>query len=328
MKILHFPRNPGSEAWIISRAQRKLGYKSDVMVLESKKINLGFDYNFHLERYPQPIKYLVGSLKFPNFFIKSIRSYDVFHIHFRAILPFQLDAILLKFLKKKVIFHFSGCDIRLNCPHPYCQKNINKKIRLIEIAKRVSNGIIVYNPDLLDFIPEAKFFPYAIDLEEWKPEKEKRSIDKETVKILHAPTDRFIKGTDIILNAINELKKEGYNIQLLLIENVPREFVKKYYLNADIVIDQIILGWYGTFAAECMAIGKPVCAYIREDLLKFAKKCPIVNVNEENIKDKLRKLIENEKMREKLGKKGIEYAKKVHDSIKIAKNIINFYNSC
>lgn len=326
MKILHLPRNPASEAWIISRAQRQLGYQSDIMILESKKINVGYDYNFHLEIYPKPLKYLVGALKFPAFFAKVIGKYDVFHIHYRAILPNQFDATLFKDFDKKVIFHFSGCDIRLSCPHPLCQKIKDKKIKLIEIAKKITDSIIVYNPDLLEFVPEATFIPYAIDLNEWKSEKGEHKHNDE-ITILHAPTDRFIKGTKFILNAINQLKKEGYKIKLLLIENVPRNKVKNYYAQSDIVVDQLVLGWYGTFAGECMALGKPVCANIREDVLKYAKGCPVVNINKENIVDKLRLLIENEKLRESIGKKSRKYAENVHDSIKIAEKMITLYQS-
>ncbi|MEM5805350.1 MAG: hypothetical protein QW156_01390 [Candidatus Aenigmatarchaeota archaeon] len=123
MKVLHLPRNPANVAWNISRAQRKLGYVSDLMVLESKKLNIGYDYNFHLEQYPLLLKYLIGGIKLTPFLMNAIRNYDIFHIHYKQILPFQLDTILFKKFNKKVIFHFHGCDIRLNCPHPSCQKN-------------------------------------------------------------------------------------------------------------------------------------------------------------------------------------------------------------
>ncbi|MEM5805351.1 MAG: glycosyltransferase [Candidatus Aenigmatarchaeota archaeon] len=198
---------------------------------------------------------------------------------------------------------------------------------LIRTVRKIADGIIVSSPDLLEFLPEARFFPVAIDLEEWNLVKYKKDKN-DTLTILHAPTDRFIKGTDIILKTINELKKEGYNIRFLLLEAIPRVEVKKFYSKADIVIDQILLGWYGVFSVECMALGKPVCAYIRDDLKKFAKGCPIINVNKENIKEKLKKVIESKNLREKISKKSVKYVKKVHDSVKIAEKIINFYNSC
>ena len=36
------------------------------------------------------------------------------------------------------------------------------------------------------------------------------------------------------------------------------------YRDADIVVDQLLAGWYGGFAVEAMALGKPVIAYLRE----------------------------------------------------------------
>jgi hypothetical protein len=38
----------------------------------------------------------------------------------------------------------------------------------------------------------------------------------------------------------------------------------RLYQRADLVIDQVLAGWYGGFAVEAMAMGKPVACYIRD----------------------------------------------------------------
>ena len=38
----------------------------------------------------------------------------------------------------------------------------------------------------------------------------------------------------------------------------------RLYHRADLVIDQVLTGWYGGFAVEAMAMGKPVACYIRD----------------------------------------------------------------
>src|SRR6058998_2007963 len=38
---------------------------------------------------------------------------------------------------------------------------------------------------------------------------------------------------------------------------------------ADLLVDQLLTGWYGAVAVEMMALGKPVVCYLREDDLKF-----------------------------------------------------------
>jgi len=37
------------------------------------------------------------------------------------------------------------------------------------------------------------------------------------------------------------------------------------YRGADLVIDQVLAGWYGGLAVEVMAMGKPVLCYLREE---------------------------------------------------------------
>ena len=59
---------------------------------------------------------------------------------------------------------------------------------------------------------------------------------------------------------------------------------RKRYETADILIDQLLAGWYGGLAVELMALGKPVICYIREDDLKYIPKemrdeLPIINAN-------------------------------------------------
>jgi hypothetical protein len=39
----------------------------------------------------------------------------------------------------------------------------------------------------------------------------------------------------------------------------------KVYETADLVIDQVLAGWYGGFAVEAMAMGKPVLCYLRDE---------------------------------------------------------------
>ncbi|MBS3168171.1 glycosyltransferase [Candidatus Woesearchaeota archaeon] len=325
MKILHCPRNIASNGWILSREQRKLGLISDVMVYLDHSITRGSDYSLHLERYSmKSIKYTMAFILTSIFLFKALFKYDLFHFHYSSFFPFQIDLPIIKLFNKKIIFLFSGCDVRLNCPHPICKKNYYKKLRLIRNAKKYGNAIVVYNPDLLDFVDTAVYFPYAIPLNSWKPSKtSKKSND--VIKILHAPSDRFIKGTEYVIKAINQLKQEGFNVELILLEKIPHDKVKSYYEDADIVVDQLIIGWYGAFAAESMALGKPVCCYIRDDLWKYAKGCPIINVNKENLAERLKTLIKSKSLRNKLGKEGMKYVKKMHDSKKINKMFVELY---
>ena len=51
--------------------------------------------------------------------------------------------------------------------------------------------------------------------------------------------------------------------------HAPHAEAMKLYAQADLVIDQLLAGWYGGFAVETMAMGKPVVCYIRAEDLQF-----------------------------------------------------------
>jgi glycosyltransferase involved in cell wall biosynthesis len=62
----------------------------------------------------------------------------------------------------------------------------------------------------------------------------------------------------------------------------------RVYQRADLIVDQLLAGWYGGFAVEAMALGKPVICYIREEDLKFvparmAEELPLINAKPDSV---------------------------------------------
>jgi SAM-dependent methyltransferase len=339
IKILHAPVNVGGQPWIISRSERKLNYQSDCMIFRSSWLNYPSDYNLNLSRK----NYIGNFLKLLIFFFRAIRRYDVFHFYYgKSILPFYLDLPILKLLGKKIFFTFQGSDIRRRGYfskhfgvdiYKDCKELTHKKffdifrfLRL-KIALFFANKTFVLNPDLKLISPSSELLPYAnINLEEWISTKQKKQ--RNYLIILHAPTNRGIKGTKYLIETISRLKKEGYSVELKLVEGVEHNRVKKIYDDADIVVDQLLIGWYGGFAVEAMALGKPVVCYLNESLfhlVPWAKEIPIVNASLTTLYDKLKWLIENPQERERLGEEGRKFVEKWHNPIKIAKKIIEFY---
>lgn len=104
------------------------------------------------------------------------------------------------------------------------------------------------NPDLLNFLPDhAVFLPYPID-ESHVVRKEKYQV-KDKIRIVHAPTQRAAKGTDDVLEAVERIQRlYPDTIELRLIERVKHEEAMKLYREADLVIDQLRVGWYGGLA--------------------------------------------------------------------------------
>jgi hypothetical protein len=163
----------------------------------------------------------------------------------------------------------------------------------------------------------------AINLDLWKPDIEipKKYLLPPThkLRILHSfmygkgRVEAYkgnIKGTKYIEAAIDQLISEGYEIEYLYHDNVPANAFRFIQVQADIVVEEIVRGGWGSTAVECMALGKPVISYVRPEWEAFYYECfpdanplPIVNANKHNIYDRLKKLVTDSEYRQI---KGIE----------------------
>lgn len=275
-----------------------------------KEIDLTSKYNI-----TQPLKKYVISIsdmesRLKNFykFIKIIKDYDILHFHFNSNFPLYFDFIIYKMMKKKIILHYRGDDIR------------NKSYK--NFFSFFADKIFVSTVDLLKYAPKrAIWIPNIIDLEKYQfIGTIKRN---NTVKIVHAPSNWVTKGTDIILESVALLKGKGYNIDFILVENKTQDEAISFYKSADIVIDQINpkIGVYGNVSIENMALGKPVICTINTEYDIFFPDLPIVRATAENLTEKMELLIINPDLRFELGRSGRDYVERYHN---IRKLKINF----
>ena len=266
---------------------------------------------------------------------------------------YRIEIGLLKLLRVNVFVQYQGSDARQK---DYCRSNFEvmlpehsksytwndrlkdeNKREQIKRLEQVAQGIFSLNPDLMHVLPSrTKFLPYShIDLEIWKPRPCHVSDYKNVLNIGHAPSNRDVKGTDQILEVIQDLhSSHGTSFKFHLIENIPYNKVMDAYQSIDVLIDQIYAGWYGGLAVELMALGKPVLSYIREDDLKFippemAESLPIINTCPENLKQNLISLIEMpyDELVE-LGIKSRQYVEKWHCPPKVVGRLIEDLNLC
>jgi hypothetical protein len=179
----------------------------------------------------------------------------------------------------------------------------------------------------------------SLDLEKWKPELE---IPKEFQKkfnhqftILHSFFDenrrylnRNIKGTPSIKVAIEKLKEEGFDIELVIASKVPISEMRFLQAQVDIVIDELLYGWHGSMTIECLALGKPVICYLRDESRKLfelnfpdAPTIPIISAQPSNLTDVLRSLLISP---EQLKVIGIESRRFAESHFDVAKNATDF----
>ena len=161
--------------------------------------------------------------------------------------------------------------------------------------------------------------PFHIDTQGWAYKTAYSDADgrQGRVRILHCPNHRTFKGTVYIMAAMDSLKAEGLEVELVLLERVQNTVVRQTMLEVDILVDQC-LAHYALNALEGMVSGLPVCSNLEEPDLtvlrrfSYLNECPIVSVTPETLADRLRPLVQNPDLRRRLGQAGRAYVEKYH----------------
>jgi glycosyltransferase involved in cell wall biosynthesis len=125
---------------------------------------------------------------------------------------------------------------------------------------------------------------------------------------------------------------EQLPVELDIVEGVPHDAARERYARADIVVDQLNAGWHGVFALEAMALGKPVVAHLKPDVVErsteaFGVRVPIVAATADTLVDALRPLVEDGTLRRSVGAQSRAYVEQVHGIDRIADRLLDIYRS-
>jgi glycosyltransferase involved in cell wall biosynthesis len=236
---------------------------------------------------------------------------DVFHFYFGlTLVPKRVQFPILRTTGKKSVFHFVGSDIR-------------GKSREELAYGRLADAQIVGSYDAARWIPEADVVPPGIDLSHIQPAPPRA---EGPIRVAHAALSRGRKGTDLIVAACKEL-----GVELDVIEDVHHADVGRRIAQADVVVDQLNSGWYGLFAIEAMAYGKPVVGYIRDEAAArtadaFDLEVPIVRTTKESLARDLGRLVSSDEERRASGAAARAYVERVHDADVMADRLIDIYS--
>ena len=280
-------------------------------------------------------------------FIRHLLWADLVHCYsdFKA-LPFRLDQLLLKTLRKPGVIEFQGSDIRIpeveSASNPYFRRAYvdpryeypfeGPAVSLKRQRKFASLGFRPVVSGALPLLDRSLFPRFSVvfhpslvrDVVPLFPSAEKTG----PVLIAHAASAPVAKGTKYIVRAVENLKKK-YAIELVLIRNMPLSLALKTIEDCDIYVDQLIWGGYAVTAQQAMALGKPVVCYLKPVLCEnlYPDDIPIVNATVDNLEDKLAELIQNPRLRHDLGKRSRQYVEKYHDHIQVARKLVDVYTS-
>ncbi|CAB1064568.1 hypothetical protein D1BOALGB6SA_9364 [Olavius sp. associated proteobacterium Delta 1] len=249
---------------------------------------------------------------------------DIIHFHMTADESLQIGPFKLKdyITNKSIVHHHHGHpDFRSN-PHKYRDKYkaLNRQ------------NLIVSTPDLLKMLPEARWVPNLVPINNalYLPQ---RALEKGGVVLGQSPTRKGLKNTSELLHAINQINQNGtpHGVQLNIIENTPhRECLKRK--NACHIIFDHMQGYYGVSSLESLSQGKPVIAGLDDWNIHCIKeftgadKLPWINArNQKQLAERLQMLVPSSDRRKNIGMESRLFMENRWSEQKVLKKLFEGY---
>lgn len=269
-----------------------------------------------------------------DFAERIAKEIDIFHSHAGdTVLPDQSDLDLFRNNNVRIFAEFHGTEIRYvfnDAPLSFAPRDFisdeEKRQRQDQLLNLIgkSDGIILHSEGQYKYLPQhlsvpVYNVPLRVDIRRLEPLYE---TGHERLRIVHAPTDRRFKGTERILEALDNVKAP---FDLVLVEGKTPQEALEIYRTADIIIDQISGGSYGVLSIEAMALGKPVITYISEQTRQHHPLLPIVSADFDSLSEVVSDLLSDRQRRISLGKSGRKYAERYHDNVRVTALLPDLY---
>lgn len=319
------------------RALETCGYTAETFVYTDNFISSSYDVNLAKKRWSLLRKSLW-------MFLRTVFRYRVLFIYFNGG-PLNhtrmlrgLEPFLLRLGGVKVVAMPFGGDVQVmhRSPNLYfkdCYASDNPHHN--RIWPRVAGDIdrwsrhadwTISGCEWVDYMYQwdtLQLAHFSIDMELWKPSAAWKPVSRTgPFRIFHAPNHKRLKGTSHLLAAVERLKAQGFDVELVMLRGVPNEKIRETIEQVDLVADQFVIGWYAMFALEAMCLQKPVLCYLRPDLLDLyvkaglvtADEIPLVSCDVLQIEEKIRWAYENRDALAERGSRGRAYVAKHHST--------------
>ena len=307
LRVTLCPVNTAGVPWTNAQALRRRGIDARLVVFERYKLHPEADESLEISS-----NSLLLSRQARQWaaLARLLPRTDIFHFHFGlTLVPQSLQFPILRAARKRSVMHYLGSDIRGKTPE-----------QLAYGTK--ADAEIVGSYDAIRWVPEAEVIPPGIDLAAIAPAP---PSERERPLIVHAPSSRRRKGSEHVIAAV-----AGLDADLELVEGLHHDEAFERYRAADIVVDQLNAGWYGLFAIEAMALGKPVVTFLHDEAVRrtedaFGTSVPIVSATAETLREALRPLVADAARRRELGAASRAYVERVHDLETVTDRLLALY---
>lgn len=325
--------------------QRQGGLAADFWVLRDHPRKRECDISLH----QQQRNVLSAALVRFGMFLFCLFQYDVFHFYFgQSLLPMNLDLPVLVILRKRVVMSYCGSDIRLfrvdKRRHPFCsflektgftsRRDVKCTVRLwwhrlwIRDVTAPRNlyryACSVFPKDRVHTVPVNNVDIIMRVGSSCAPPRD--SDTERRLRVVHAPTNRKVKGTELIEKAITALKTEGMEFEYRRLEGLSHQQCVDALQDADIVVDQVIVGGMGSLSFESLLMGKTLCVYVIDEICQMlGGDLPIINTPPDKIQESLRTALADEGLRKKFAREGPRFVREYLQPAEILVETLRLY---
>jgi glycosyltransferase involved in cell wall biosynthesis len=281
-----------------------------------------------------------------RYFISKWGRYDIYHFNwFLSFLPDNLDVEYLRKSGSAVYFHWRGCFILTKLAPEFAAEGKSvadacaackargwrrEYFRRFQRGVREASRVFVSTPNLCHCSSDFEYLPLSLDPDTASIQLEDQTSARSDrpIVVMHAPSSAAmenVKGTTHVVAAVEQLKLEGFNIELSLVQNLPRREAIRKFGQADIFVEQLTLGSYGNTAIEAMAQGVPVISSHHPDHAHLVPGCPVIHADPTTVADRLRDLLLDEEARLELGRRCAAFVRAFHDHRHVASHVSRLY---
>lgn len=262
---------------------------------------------------------------------------------YRTDVAAEVGALQAAGVRVGLLFH--GSDLRLPSRHrrqvadsPFGHPDLptaileEKAARAALLVAELGLPVFVSTPDLLRDAPAATWLPLAIDVERWAVDRAGAAPRASAPVVLHAPSNPLIKGSHRIDPIVQALADEGL-IEYRRVRGLSHAEMTQQYAEADIVLDQFLIGSYGAAACEAMAAGCLVVGHVDESTRRTVRQqtgvdLPIVEATVATLDGVLRALIAEPVERlDGRRRAAVAFVRAVHDGRRSAQALADFLAS-
>lgn len=202
------------------------------------------------------------------------------------------------------------------------QQRVDAVRALLPALREHCVPVLVSTPDLLEHVPDAVWLPIVADVEAFATGRP--VLERERPVVLHAPSNARLKGTATIDAVLGELDRSG-RLEYRRLEGVRHDAMPAALDDADLVIDQIVLGNPGVLLAETMAAGRLAIAHLSDGVRTAMQAAdpdreapPVIEADPQSLRDAVERVLADRDGAARLAARGPAWAARNHDGTRSA----------